>query len=108
MRLVRPYALTREAATYAITKEVGPAPGTPAGGAYLSFRHVPAEKLREAVKSAGRFPVVGLGGINRRNFPQALRAGAKGVAAIRLFNDRQRLPDIAKKIRDFAGKIDEK
>lgn len=42
------YVVTRDAATYAIIKEVEAGRGTPAGGAYLSFRHVPAETLREA------------------------------------------------------------
>lgn len=42
------YVVTRDAATYAITKEVAAGRGTPAGGAYLSFRHVPAAQLRAA------------------------------------------------------------
>lgn len=42
------YVVTRDAATYAIIKEVAAGRGSPAGGAYLSFRHVPAEQLREA------------------------------------------------------------
>jgi succinate dehydrogenase / fumarate reductase flavoprotein subunit len=42
------YVVTRDAATYAIIKEVAAGRGSPAGGAYLSFRHVPAEQLRAA------------------------------------------------------------
>jgi succinate dehydrogenase / fumarate reductase, flavoprotein subunit len=42
------YVLTRDLATYAITKEVEAGRGTPAGGAYLSFRHVPPEEIRRA------------------------------------------------------------
>jgi succinate dehydrogenase/fumarate reductase flavoprotein subunit len=42
------YTVTRDAATYAILKEVEAGRGTPAGGAYLSFRHVPEARLREA------------------------------------------------------------
>jgi len=42
------YKLTRDLATYAITKEVEAGRGTPAGGAYLSFRHVPEAELRRA------------------------------------------------------------
>ncbi len=42
------YVVTRDAATYAIIKEVAAGRGSPAGGAYLSFRHVPATQLREA------------------------------------------------------------
>jgi len=42
------YVLTRDLATYAITKEVEAGRGTPAGGAYLSFQHVPADEIRRA------------------------------------------------------------
>jgi len=42
------YTVTRDAATYAILKEVEAGRGSPAGGAYLSFQHVPEDKLREA------------------------------------------------------------
>jgi len=35
------YVLTRDLATYAITREVEAGRGSPAGGAYLSFQHVP-------------------------------------------------------------------
>jgi succinate dehydrogenase / fumarate reductase flavoprotein subunit/fumarate reductase flavoprotein subunit len=42
------YVLTRDLATYAITKEVEAGRGTPAGGAYLSFQHVAPEEIRRA------------------------------------------------------------
>lgn len=42
------YVLTRDLATYAITKEVEAGRGSPAGGAYLSFRHVPEAEVRRA------------------------------------------------------------
>ena len=42
------YKATRDLATYAIVKEVEAGRGSPAGGVYLSFRHVPADKLAEA------------------------------------------------------------
>lgn len=42
------YTTTRDAATYAIIKEVEAGRGTPAGGAWLSFKHVPEARLREA------------------------------------------------------------
>jgi succinate dehydrogenase/fumarate reductase flavoprotein subunit len=42
------YVITRDAATYAILKEAEAGRGSPAGGAYLSFQHVPAETLRAA------------------------------------------------------------
>jgi succinate dehydrogenase / fumarate reductase flavoprotein subunit len=42
------YVLTRDLATYAITKEVEAGRGSPAGGAYLSFQHVPEAEMRSA------------------------------------------------------------
>jgi succinate dehydrogenase / fumarate reductase flavoprotein subunit len=42
------YVLTRDRATYAITKEVELGRGSPAGGAYLSFKHVPDAELRRS------------------------------------------------------------
>ncbi|WP_158811721.1 FAD-binding protein [Beijerinckia sp. L45] len=42
------YVTTRDLATYAIMKEVEAGRGTPSGGAYLSFEHVPEAALREA------------------------------------------------------------
>jgi succinate dehydrogenase / fumarate reductase, flavoprotein subunit len=42
------YVITRDLGTYAILKEVAAGRGSPHGGAYLSFRHVPEAKLREA------------------------------------------------------------
>jgi succinate dehydrogenase / fumarate reductase, flavoprotein subunit len=42
------YKATRDLATYAIQKEVEAGRGSPSGGVYLSFRHVPPDKLRAA------------------------------------------------------------
>jgi succinate dehydrogenase / fumarate reductase flavoprotein subunit len=42
------YVVTRDLATYAITKEVEAGRGSPSGGAWLSFRHIAPERLREA------------------------------------------------------------
>ncbi len=42
------YVLTRDLATYAILQEVEAGRGSPAGGAYLSFAHVPEAELRRA------------------------------------------------------------
>jgi succinate dehydrogenase / fumarate reductase flavoprotein subunit len=42
------YIITRDAATYAITKEVAGGRGTPHGGAYLSFMHLSEAQLKEA------------------------------------------------------------
>ncbi len=42
------YVVTRDKATHAILKEVEAGRGSPSGGAYLSFQHIPEDKLREA------------------------------------------------------------
>jgi succinate dehydrogenase/fumarate reductase flavoprotein subunit len=42
------YVITRDAGSYAILKEVEAGRGSPHGGVYLSFQHVPEAKLREA------------------------------------------------------------
>lgn len=42
------YNVTRDKATHAILSEVKAGRGSPAGGAFLSFEHVPEAKLREA------------------------------------------------------------
>jgi succinate dehydrogenase / fumarate reductase, flavoprotein subunit len=42
------YVVTRDLATYAITKEVEAGRGSPNGGVWLSFRHIPPPQLREA------------------------------------------------------------
>jgi succinate dehydrogenase/fumarate reductase flavoprotein subunit len=42
------YVITRDLGTYAILKEVEAGRGSPHGGAYLSFQHVPEATLREA------------------------------------------------------------
>jgi succinate dehydrogenase/fumarate reductase flavoprotein subunit len=42
------YTTPRDVASYAITKEVAAGRGSPHGGVYLSFEHVPAAALRQA------------------------------------------------------------
>lgn len=61
------------------------------------------ENLREAVANAVDFPVIALGGIDDTNYREALRAGAKGIAAIRFLNDAESLPATAKKIFSFRN-----
>ena len=42
------YTTTRDIISYGITKEAEAGRATPSGGAYLSFEHIPEDKLREA------------------------------------------------------------
>jgi thiamine-phosphate pyrophosphorylase len=60
------------------------------------------EKLREVCQTVEPFPVVALGGIDETNFESAIKAGAQGVAAIRLLNNVERLFRFAEK----AGKLE--
>ena len=49
------------------------------------------EHLREVCEKLKPFPVVALGGINAVNFPEVLKAGASGFAAIRFLNDAENI-----------------
>ncbi|MBC7796511.1 MAG: thiamine phosphate synthase [Pyrinomonadaceae bacterium] len=56
------------------------------------------EKLREVCETVKNFPVIALGGIDILNFSECLNVGAKGIAAIKLFDDSENLREIVKKI----------
>ena len=43
------------------------------------------DKLREVTSALSGFPIVAIGGIDRSNMAECYRAGAAGIAAIRLF-----------------------
>jgi thiamine-phosphate pyrophosphorylase len=58
------------------------------------------EKLGEAARSLSAFPLLALGGMTGENSSEALRAGAHGVAAIRLFSDSYNLKEVARAIRN--------
>lgn len=45
------------------------------------------DTLREVTSALAGFPVIAIGGINRENADECFRAGASGIAAIRLFNE---------------------
>jgi thiamine-phosphate pyrophosphorylase len=57
------------------------------------------EKLSEVARELAPFPVIALGGVTLDNALDCLRAGASGVAAIRLFSDRQKLSQIVQVVR---------
>jgi thiamine-phosphate pyrophosphorylase len=48
-------------------------------------------KLREVTRDLGEFPVIAIGGISLENADDCFRAGASGVAAIRLLNDAENI-----------------
>jgi thiamine-phosphate pyrophosphorylase len=62
--------------------------GTPAG----------LDALREAARALTPFPVLAIGGVTRENAASVILAGARGVAAIRLFDDAETLSETVEEI----------
>ena len=58
------------------------------------------EKLRRVCDKLDPFPVFALGGVDETNYRSALDSGAQGIAAIRFFNDRVRIPNLHKLFDD--------
>jgi thiamine-phosphate pyrophosphorylase len=59
------------------------------------------EALRGVAAALAPLPVFAIGGVTRENAREALRAGARGVAAIRLFADPDRLREAVEEIRSL-------
>ena len=57
------------------------------------------KKLEEVANELRGFPVVAIGGITLENAGACFKAGASGVAAIRLLNDAERMPSIVAGLR---------
>lgn len=57
------------------------------------------ERLQRVTNELRGFPVVAIGGITLENVAACFDAGASGVAAIRLFDDAERISSIAEVIR---------
>ena len=55
--------------------------------------------LRKVTLELGAFPVLALGGITIGNVAECMRAGARGLAAIRMLDDPTRLTDVVNQIR---------
>lgn len=75
----------------------GPVYDTPSKRAYGQPTGLLA--LKEAAHMLAPFPLLALGGITLENAHDALRAGAHGLAAIRLFNDADALHEIVERLR---------
>jgi thiamine-phosphate pyrophosphorylase len=58
------------------------------------------ERLQELTSELREFPVVAIGGITLENVAACFKAGARGVAAIHLLNDAERLASIVEVIRN--------
>ncbi|HEX8457263.1 MAG TPA: thiamine phosphate synthase [Pyrinomonadaceae bacterium] len=80
----------------------GPVFETPSKEAYGAPRGL--EELREAARALAPFPLIAIGGITRERIPQVIGAGARGVAAIRLFTDESELEAI---VNELSGSRDE-
>lgn len=56
-------------------------------------------RLAEVTSELHGFPVVAIGGITLENAEECFKAGASGVAAIRLLNDAERMSSIVENLR---------
>lgn len=82
---------------------LGPVFDTPSKRAYGP--PLGLETLTAAARSLAPLPVVAVGGVNLGNAREVFRAGARGLAAIRLFNDPPRLADTVRAIENQYGEV---
>lgn len=61
------------------------------------------ESLRVAASALAPFPLVAIGGITRERIPQVIRAGARGIAAIRLFRDESEIEAVVNELKETGG-----
>jgi thiamine-phosphate pyrophosphorylase len=91
--LVAALAAAQAGADYVI---FGPIFATPSKALFGEPQGV--ERLVEVCKKVA-VPVVAIGGITLENAPQCIRAGAAGIAAIRLFQDAQDVRVVVRALR---------
>jgi thiamine-phosphate pyrophosphorylase len=82
-------------ADFAVFGPVFATPSKEAYGAPLGL-----EVLREAAHAVAPFPLLALGGVTRERVAQVVGAGARGVAAIRLFGDESELGAVVDEVRE--------
>ncbi|MFL6231194.1 MAG: thiamine phosphate synthase [Pyrinomonadaceae bacterium] len=75
----------------------GPVFDTPSKRGYGS--PIGLESLGAAASALAPLPVFAIGGVTRDNFRQVILAGARGVAAIRLFGDPSKLGEVVEELR---------
>jgi thiamine-phosphate pyrophosphorylase len=78
----------------------GPVFATPSKAKFGPAQGV--EKLTEVCRSV-RVPVVAIGGISLTNAAECYRAGAAGIAAIRMFQEAKDLRNVVNELRRIAG-----
>ena len=75
----------------------GRAPGRDAGGVEVEVQRLEAFELMEGVA------IVALGGIDELGTLDCIRAGASGIAAIRLFSECEKLEKVVESLRQISG-----
>jgi thiamine-phosphate pyrophosphorylase len=76
----------------------GPVFQTPSKAQYGS--PVGLEQLKHVCAELKPFPILAIGGVTEDKLADCLRTGAQGIAAIRMFNDPQRLRIVVEKIHE--------
>jgi thiamine-phosphate pyrophosphorylase len=84
-------------ADFAVFGPIFPTPSKEAFGPALGL-----EKLQQAARELSPFPLLAIGSITGANAASVLRAGASGIAAIRLFSEAEKLKEVVNKIRGSA------
>ena len=82
---------------------LGPVFQTPSKAQYGS--PVGLEQLKHVCAELKPFPILAIGGVTEDNFADCLRAGAQGIAAIRMFDDPERLGSVVEMIREGFQKV---
>jgi thiamine-phosphate pyrophosphorylase len=59
------------------------------------------EQLEQVCAELNEFPVLAIGGVSKDNFADCFSAGARGIAAIRMFGEPQRLSTIIARIHQI-------
>jgi thiamine-phosphate pyrophosphorylase len=62
------------------------------------------DSLKRVASRLSPFPILALGGIDVANVTACMRAGARGIAAIRMLSDHSRLPRIVNDVREQFDK----
>ena len=63
------------------------------------------KKLSEVATALDEFPMLAIGGVSLENVAECFGVGAAGVAAIRLFNDDERIGTVVEEIRMRFGSL---